>query len=386
MNNANSVLLAFVASFVLTACGGGAQTTDLPPPNGGGGNTGNAVYTGPTARDADVLKFQQEFWSKARTTDRCGNCHNASVGQNPMFVRSDDVNMAYEAALTVVDTTEPSLSRVVEKVSEGQLGHNCWVAEPNVCGSIMTTWIENWLGTTAGGGRTIVLTPPVFQPPGASKNFPADAFGPPSFETIIHQPILAPYCSTCHSSESANAIQPYFADPDVSVAYEAAKSKMDLDTPGNSRFVLRLGNEFHNCWTSNCSSDADVMRTAIATYSGLITATVVDPALVTSGAIRLVDGTLAAGGNRYEDAHGLAAGASLSMMVRPRPRPQRRRNSTTSCRNRVSSRSKHGSFLPMSRRKMHVSSVTRRARRRVTSRCNRLCITTTSSCARTRPA
>ncbi len=302
MNNANSVLLAFVASFVLAACGGGAQTTDLPPPNGGGGNTGNNPYTGPTARDADVLKFQQEFWSKARTTDRCGNCHNETVGQNPMFVRSDDVNMAYDAAVTVVDTTQPSLSRIVEKVSEGQLGHNCWVADPNVCGSIMTTWIENWLGATAGGGRQIVLTPPAFQPPGASKNFPADAFGPPSFDALIYQPILSQYCSACHSSDSVNSIQPYFADTDVAVAYDAARSKIDLETPANSRFVLRLRDEFHNCWTNDCAADAQVMETAIATYSGLISATVVDPALVTSGAIRLIDGTIASGGNRYEDA------------------------------------------------------------------------------------
>ncbi len=303
MRNANSVLLAIVASFVLAACGGGAQTTDLPPPNGGGNNnSGNAPYTGPTARDASVLKFQQEFWSKARTTDRCGNCHNESVGQNPMFVRSDDVNMAHDAALTVVDSSQPSASRIVEKVSEGLLGHNCWVADPNVCGSIMTTWIENWVGNTSGGGRQIVLVPPTYQPPGASKNFPDDAFGPPSFETIIHQPILELYCSNCHSSESANAIQPYFADPDVAVAYEAAKSKMDLDTPANSRFVLRLGSEFHNCWSNSCTADADVMRTAIAAYSGLITVTTVDPALITSGAVRLVDGTIASGGNRYEDA------------------------------------------------------------------------------------
>ena len=303
MRNANSVLLTIVASFVLAACGGGAQTTDLPPPNGGGNNnSGNAPYTGPTARDADVLKFQQEFWSKTRTTDRCGSCHDESVGQNPMFVRSDDVNLAYDAALTVVDSSQPSASRIVEKVSEGQLGHNCWVADPNVCGSIMTTWIENWVGNTSGGGREIVLVPPTYQPPSASRNFPDDAFGPPSFETIIHQPILELYCSNCHSSESPNAIQPYFADPDVNVAYEAAKSKMDLDTAANSRFVLRLGDEFHNCWTGSCAADADVMRTAIATYSGLIAITTVDPDLITSGALRLVDGTLASGGNRYEDA------------------------------------------------------------------------------------
>ncbi len=302
MNSTRNLLLAFVGSVVLAACGGGAQTTDLPPPNGGSGNTGNAPYTGAAARDADVLKYQQEFWSKARTSDRCGNCHNESVGQNPMFVRSDDVNMAYDAALTVVNTTQPSLSRVVVKVSDGLLGHNCWVAEPNICGSIMTSWIENWVGNTAGGGRQIVLVPPVSQQPGASKNFPADAFGPPSFATIIHQPILTQYCSTCHSSESLTPIQPYFADPDVNVAFEAAKAKMDLDAPAASRFVLRLRDEFHNCWTSSCAANAQMMEDAITTYANLINATTVDPALVTSAALRLVDGTVASGGNRFEDA------------------------------------------------------------------------------------
>jgi hypothetical protein len=309
MNKANSLLLALAASFVLSACGGGAGTTDLPAPNGGSGNTGNAPYTGPTARDADVLKYQQEFWSNARTTDRCGNCHNETVGQNPMFVRSDDVNMAYDHALTVVDTTTPSLSRIVEKVSEGQLGHNCWVADPNVCGSIMTTWIENWLGNTAGGGREIVLTPPAFQAPGSSKNFPDDAFGPPSFDALIYQPILELYCSDCHSSDSANAIQPYFADTDVVAAYDAARSKINLDdgdatvtlATANSRFIARLRDESHNCW-SDCASNAQTMYNAINTYADLINPTVVDPALVTSGAIRLVDGTLASGGNRFEDA------------------------------------------------------------------------------------
>jgi len=299
MKNVKSVLLAIAASYVLAACGGGAQTTEVQQQTGGNNNTGNAPYTGPTARDADVLKFQQEFWSKARTTERCGNCHNENVGQNPMFVRSDDVNMAYDSAVTVTDMTQPALSRVVEKVSEG---HNCWLADANACGTIMTTWIENWLGDTAGGGRQILLTPPVFQPPGASKNYPDTPQGPPSFEQIVYQPYLALYCSACHSSESANAIQPYFADPDVNVAYDAAKSKMDLDTPANSRFVERLGNEFHNCWSASCAADGAAMETAIATYAGLIAETQVDPTLVTSGALRLVDGTIASGGNRYEDA------------------------------------------------------------------------------------
>jgi len=295
LRSIRAALLAVAASILLAACGDGAQTTNLPVANGGG-NTNNNAYTGPVARDADVLKFQQEFWSNAKTTDRCGSCHNETVGELPMFVRNDDVNMAYDAALTVTDTVTPSLSRVVERVGGG---HNCWVADPGVCGTIMTTWIENWVGDTAGGGREIVLTPPPSQDPGDSKNFPLD---PSAFETLVHNPVLEVYCANCHSSESVNAQQPYFADPDIVTAYDAAKSKINLDTPANSRLVIRLRNEFHNCWSNSCSDDAQVMEDAITAFANGITPTTVDPSLVVSKALRLVDGILASGGNRYEDA------------------------------------------------------------------------------------
>lgn len=295
-------ILAVLVSMVLAACGGGAPTTNnsetqLP------GDGGNTTYTGPVANSSDVLKFQQEFWSKARTTDRCGNCHNETVGQVPMFVRSDDVNMAYDAALTVTDTLQPSLSRIVEKVSEVPIGHNCWVADPGVCGSIMTTWIENWVGVAAGGGREIVLTAPVSADPADSKNFPVD---PTAFQQLIHEPILVAYCSGCHSSDAPNAQQPYFADPDIDVAYEAAKSKINLDTPADSRFVIKVSpapvGESHNCWNNgDCTSSAPEMLAAIAAFANGISVTTVNPALITSKALHLVDGILASGGNRYED-------------------------------------------------------------------------------------
>ena len=99
--------VALLSSIILAACGGGAQTTDNPLSQNPGNNN-NSVYTGPVARDGDVLKFQQEFWSNAKTTDRCGACHNETVGQVPMFVRNDDVNMAFDDALTVTDTQQPS--------------------------------------------------------------------------------------------------------------------------------------------------------------------------------------------------------------------------------------------------------------------------------------
>jgi len=291
-------IATLLASLVLAACGGGAPTTDNPAAPIGG-DPGGTPYAGPVARDGDVLKFQQEFWSNARSSDRCGSCHNETVGQTPMFVRSDDVNMAYDEAVTVVDTNQPASSRIVEKVSTLPTGHNCWVADPGVCGSIMTTWIENWLGVAAGGGRQIVLTAPPDRDPSDSKNFPTDTA---LFEQWLYDDILVPYCQRCHSSESATAQQPYFADPDVASAYEAAKSKINLDTPENSRFVIRVRDEFHNCWNgSDCVSSGAEMLAAVNGFAGAIQPTTVDPNLIYSKAVRLVDGTLASGGNRYEN-------------------------------------------------------------------------------------
>ena len=295
LHRIKTVLGVFAAGAVLTACGGGAETTENPLTQAP--NPGNSVYTGPAARDNDVFQFQQEFWSKARTAERCGDCHNESVAQIPMFVRNDDVNLAYDEALGVIDINQPSLSRLVTKVGGG---HNCWVDDPNVCAEIMTTWIENWLGgNVAGGGRQIVLQPPASMDPGASKNFPDD---PSSFETLIHQPVLAQYCAACHSSESPNAQAPFIADPDIDTAYAAAKSKINLDAPASSRLVIRLRNEFHNCWNVGCAQSAQVMEDAITAFADGIAPTTVDPSLVTSKALRLVDGTVASGGNRYEEA------------------------------------------------------------------------------------
>jgi len=304
--------MVLLSSLVLAACGGGAETVANPLPQGTG-STNDNPYTGPVAADADTLKFQQEFWSNAKTTDRCGSCHNESVGQVPMFVRNDDVNMAYTAAASVVDRDQPSLSEIVAKVSSPPLGHNCWVSDPGVCGTIMTTWIENWIGATAGGGRQIVLTPPASSDPSDSRNFPAD---PDLFYQHIYQPVLGAYCAGCHSSESSTPQQPYFAEsgdslpavtsPSVASAYEAAKSKINLDAPADSRFVIKVspgsqGGEAHNCWNNDCPTASTQMLSAISAFAGAIQPTTIDPNLIYSKAVRLVDGTVASGGNRYEN-------------------------------------------------------------------------------------
>jgi len=300
LRSIKAALLAALASVMLAACGGGAQTTDNALPNGGG-NTNNNPYTGPGPRDSDVLKFQQEFWSNAKTTDRCGNCHNETAGIVPMFVRNDDINLAYDAALTKVDVDQPSASVVVTQVAGG---HNCWLlpGSEGACASIMTTWIEKWVGVAESGGRQIVLDAPTPRDPDDSLNYPDDhdtvGTNGTSFETTVY-PLLDQYCSRCHTSD--NGQNPFFADPDIPSAYEAAKPKMNLDTPANSRFVQKLRVEQHNCWDS-CSSNSQDMEDAIQAFADGIDPTEVDEDLIISKAMRLTDGTIASGGNRYEDA------------------------------------------------------------------------------------
>jgi hypothetical protein len=182
-------------------------------------------------------------------------------------------------------------------------GHNCWLGSAAACGDILTTWITNWAGGTAStAARKIELEPPVQRPPGQSKNFPPDTA---LFLTHVY-PLLEQHCSECHSSASALKQQPFFAEGPandlaaVAVAYEGAKSKMNLDDPAISRFVVRLRNESHNCWTPSCSNDANDMQTAIQNFSTAVPLTSVDPLLITSTATTLYEGTIASGGNRHE--------------------------------------------------------------------------------------
>jgi mono/diheme cytochrome c family protein len=293
--------IAVLASVLLAACGGGAQTTTNPTGPTGGGNN-DAPYTGPVARDNDVLKFQQTFWAYTRTTDRCGSCHTPDGGQTPYFVRADDVNLAYDEAVLKINRDLPSESEFVAKVGSG---HQCWVDDPGTCAAILTGKIEDWVGGDKDGGRQIVLQAPVNVEPTASLSFPATAGGPPSFETIIWQPYLDAHCSDCHSTDADPGRQqtPFHSDFNVEVAFDAAKPKMDLDAPENSQLVVRLS-EGHNCWTASCDNDAQEMEDAIRAYADALRAIQnpeIDPDLITSKQLTLLDGTLASGGNRYEN-------------------------------------------------------------------------------------
>jgi len=289
------VALVLAAAGILAGCGGGADVTQNPlqlnnqAPGGG--------YNGPAPATLDVQSFKTNLWNNLQIPNRCGDCHNETVGQTPQFARKDDINLAYSAANTVVNLTSPVDSRLVVKVGGG---HNCWLASDSACASLMETYISNWASATGSNtGKVIQLTPPPLKDPGSSKTFPADSS---LFEATVH-PILMARCAGCHTDISSTPQSPYFAKTDPNVAYPAAKQKIDLDTPANSRLVIRLRDEFHNCWSGVCTDDADDMQTAIQAFADGIPITVFDPnnVILNSKALSLADGVVASGGNRYED-------------------------------------------------------------------------------------
>jgi hypothetical protein len=278
--------LGLLALLALSACSGGAATTQNPV------TTVAAVsnYSGPPPSSADVQAFMSNLWTNIKATNRCGGCH-VQGGQSPQFARTDDVNLAYQAAQTVVNLGQPSESTMVQKVSGG---HNCWLASPSACGDTLTVWITNWAGSSATGTTQIKLTAPPEETVGSAKTFPTD---PTLFESTVY-PLLTQYCSRCHSPSAVTPQQPYFASSDPVEAYSNAQAKIDLDDPAQSRFVERLGTEFHNCWDV-CANDAATMLAAITSFANQIPVTQVDPSLVLSKALSLYEGTVASGQDRY---------------------------------------------------------------------------------------
>ncbi len=279
---------------LVQACGSGSGAGTSENPVTAAPDVSN--YTGPAPATADVQAFKLHVWDNLSPNNRCGSCHTDD--QNPRFVRSDDINLAYSEANSVVDLADPGASLLVTNVRGG---HNCWLESDDACGDIIESYIENWAGDALGGAsKEVELEAPPLQDPGASRNFPADSA---LFESTVY-PLLRAYCVDCHTDTAAIPQTPYFASEDPAVAYPASWTKIDLETPENSRFVVRLGEEFHNCWENlgevDCDFSATEMEDAITAMSDGVAPTEVDEDLVTSKALSLVDGIVSSAGGRYE--------------------------------------------------------------------------------------
>ena len=291
--NLNKVLtrLGLVLTvLLLTACGGSSVDVIQTPAPAPQDNT-PITYSGPVAATPDVTQFKLELWDNISSQERCGACHVQDI-QSPAFARNDDINLAYSAADLLVNFTSPEDSTLVTKVAGG---HNCWLTSNAACAEIITTWISNWAATESTVNE-IQLEAPVAKDPGANKNFPAD---PALFADTVY-PLLETYCANCHSNSASIPISPYFASSDIDEAYAASKARIDLDTPANSRFVGRIRDEFHNCW-SDCNSNANDLISAIQTMADGIDISELEEGIINSKALTLFDGTLATGGGRFEN-------------------------------------------------------------------------------------
>jgi hypothetical protein len=299
-------MCVLVFSVGLAACDSGgvgtASNTNLSAVNTG------FTYTGPAARNIDVSNFQFYLYNNLNLDTRCGGCHNSqatSPVNNPSFYFFDtgDVNLAFDLSFPNVDLVDPSSSAFVTKLNAG---HHCWEAVSSICETLITGWITDWQNANNGGvaSRQINLVPPDdIRDPGAAKSFPADttAFANTVYSLLVGtDPVIANNnCQNCHEEIATPLPQaPFFASGDINSAYEAAKAKMDIDTPSNSRFVQRMDQQ-HNCW-SDCASNSALMEARIAAFAAGISSTPIDPNLVTSMALTLGEGIIASGGSRHE--------------------------------------------------------------------------------------
>jgi hypothetical protein len=291
-------LLALLAALALTACDN-VPTETTPPP------IGDRVveYSGPACSTTEVCTFKVEFWDKMGDTS-CVNCHDGS-NQSPHFVHQGDVNTAYSQALTVVNLTDPESSKIVSKIAGG---HNC--GDATACAALATIvegYISNWAaggGSTGGGGggNDIVLEAPLSKAAGASKSLPDDSA---DFASTVW-PLLTANCSGCHVESAKVPQSPFFAESDLAKAYDAIKTsqKINLDDPASSRLVVRLRQEFHNCWDPNgtgntdCAASANLMQQKIEAFAAAVPLSQVNPSWVVSKALTLGDGIVASGGTR----------------------------------------------------------------------------------------
>lgn len=305
--NAAKTIFIFLIVWVLSGCSGGtgeATTFDSNLGNtsgssgsGGSGSTSLSVttYSGPQPANQDVRDYKTFFWDEmTKDVYGCGSCHTQDGPGTRFFLRYDDINTAHSDTLPIVDLNNPGNSAIVSKVFGG---HNCWVGDLSLCRDTITTFITNWAnGAIPTTATQVSFVAPVDQLPSGAITFPANSS---SFSNL--HVLLRTHCAGCHSDEVPVQQQqtPLFAHTNIDTAYEAAKTKIDVANIENSRLVVRLRNESHNCWDV-CADDADEVQAEI---EALLPDTVdpVDPALVTSMALRLeADGIQASSNGRVE--------------------------------------------------------------------------------------
>ena len=86
-----------------------------------------------------------------------------------------------------------------------------------------------------------------------------------AFKTTVY-PVLRANCAGCHSTQnkSASGAQaPLHADVDVNLAHEYALTRVNFREPADSKLVVRMAIDRHNCFGESCAAAAKTMLAAV---------------------------------------------------------------------------------------------------------------------------
>lgn len=86
-----------------------------------------------------------------------------------------------------------------------------------------------------------------------------------AFETTLY-PLLRENCSQCHSTET-RAQAPIHSDSNLALAHEYALTRVNFRHPEDSKFVVRMVIDRHNCFRDPCSVAGEEMLAAVEAWS-----------------------------------------------------------------------------------------------------------------------
>jgi hypothetical protein len=89
-----------------------------------------------------------------------------------------------------------------------------------------------------------------------------------AFQETLY-PVLRENCSGCHSTENksgSGAQAPVHADVNVNLAHEYALTRVNFRDPAESKFVVRMTIDRHNCFAENCGVAGQKMLAAVTAW------------------------------------------------------------------------------------------------------------------------
>jgi len=155
--------------------------------------------------EVSIAAFEKNLFTTLQSN--CGACHGA--GQQPTFAVNDSLKSVETLIqFSLINSENPSASRIVEKVRQGHQGLNPALA--GQLGSEIAIWLEE-----AANAEPSLPPPPAQPPQDPPPPGPPPPVGPPPPPTIvasfssIHSLILVPKCVGCHNPSGIRPSEDY---------------------------------------------------------------------------------------------------------------------------------------------------------------------------------